>query len=67
MKEKYYIELGSITGKRVWFSIPGWKLENWKSLLTEEEKQYWAFEKFHNEPPLNITEWDLQTSLMKLM
>lgn len=63
--KKYYIELGSITGKRIYFWMPYGR--DWKRMLTDEELQYWGLEKIHHEKPDNLPEWDCKKSLMELL
>jgi hypothetical protein len=67
-EKQYIIEIGSGTGKRVWFKIPAYLLNSWKlQLFTKKESEWWSFERLHETEPTNIPEWDCKTSLMKLL
>ncbi|PGK52072.1 hypothetical protein CN918_30235 [Priestia megaterium] len=65
-ENKRWVELGSITGKRVIFWIESWR-ESWKTLLTQEEWKYWGLEKIHDTKPGNIPEWDCKKNLSNFL
>ena len=66
MMQVKWVELGSITGKRVVFWIPSWAT-SWKTFLDIDELEMWGFERFHDEKPNNIAEWDTKSSLNKFL